>query len=70
MALMAMAMAMAIAMAMAMAMAAAAAMVMAMAAAAAAVIRPAHAGRGRPPRKSTFYQKKCFYAYFGHFGVF
>ena len=44
--------AMAIAMAMAMAMAAAAA--------AAAVIRPEHAGRGRPPRKSTFIEKRSF----------
>ena len=50
----AMAMAMAKAMAMAMAMAAAAA------AAAAAVIKPEHAGRGRPPRKSTFIKKHCF----------
>ena len=44
-----MAMAMAMAIAMAMAKAKAIAMVMA------AVIRPEHAGRGRPPRKLTFY---------------
>ena len=46
-----MAVAMAVAMAMAMAMAMATAM---------AVIRPEHAYRGRPPRKSTFYEKQCF----------
>ena len=59
-----MAMAMAIAIAMAMAMA------IAMAMAAAAVIRPEHAGRGRPPRKSTFYLKNVFFINFGHFGAF
>ena len=51
----AMAVAMALAMAIAVAMAMAIAMAAAMAAAAAAVIRPEHAGRGRPPRKSTLY---------------
>ena len=36
------------------------AMAMAAAAAAVAVIRPEHVGRGRPPRKSTFYKKLVF----------
>ena len=36
------------------------AMAMATAAAAAAVIWPEHAGRGRPPRKSTFIEKRYF----------
>ena len=35
-----------------------------------AVIRPEHAGRGGPPRKSTFYLKTLFSEYFGHFGAF
>ena len=35
-------------------------MAMAMAAAAAAVIRPEYAYRGRPPRKSTFFEKRYF----------
>ena len=35
-------------------------MAVAMAVAVAAVIRPEHAGRGRPPRKSIFYKKRYF----------